>query len=275
MAYSKEMQTAISKASELPALSNAALVLLNVLDSPNTTRDQIIYLIEIDEVLCANAYKYANSAFFSPRRKIELISEIVDYLGFNALKQIAITVAAKSIYNNSDMWFDSVFLAYTSRSIAKLTNEDREFCDRVYMMGLLQSMGSIILQYFYPTRYNKLSHETSFWRKLRLEKQEFGFNHLELTAAVLKDWGLPSNITKLLEKQDNYEAFHKENAILEIARRIRKIGLKGNIEIQNYLHKNQNNLNKIMKDFGLKASIHESFKASYIRELYCKAVSLC
>ena len=77
-------------ATQLPAVSTAATQLISIIENPMTSRNQIVDLLKVDEILFAECFKHANSAAVGAFRKFVTIHEIVDILGFSHIKRVAL-----------------------------------------------------------------------------------------------------------------------------------------------------------------------------------------
>lgn len=200
-------------------VSHAATSLLNIIDDPEATRDEVSYLVSVDQGLCANAFKYANSAAMGSRREIESISEIVDYLGFNTLKQIATFVVAKSFVTDNELWFQSVFIANAAKRIAKLLNEETHVQDHSYTVALFLTYGRAILKNYYKSKFDQIMKLDDYFAQLDKEREIFNYNHHEVSATLLAQAGLPKSLISSISSQAERDSkgFTRVNAVIELA----------------------------------------------------------
>ncbi len=229
------------KLDSLPASSPAVTKLLSIIDDPKTTRDDILKLVTLDQVLFANAFKYANSAAVGSFRKLESLTEIIDILGFGILKNIAVLTALRSVTVDKKLWFEGVFLAIAAKTIAKKLNKDKHYCDEIFIAGLMQSYGVFVLSHFYPDSYAEFRAMTNYQERIAKEREVFEMSHLDISAAVLLDWGLPQKVTEIIANQASYKgkATEEQNTIIELARFLLGMESKGDEEIKYLLKSNQ------------------------------------
>ncbi len=209
-----------NRAEQLPAMSSAASVLLGVIDDPDVTRDEVAYLVSIDPVLAANSFRVANSAFYGSKREFENIKQIVDFLGLHAVQQIAVFVAAKSIFPVKEIWFQSVYIANAAKKLAhKLDRTDAEI-DLAYTAALFENYGEILLSNFYREEYLESQSFQDFYSRLKREKEIFGYNHIEISAIALASMGIPQRVLNIIESSNSPlgDSYQDLNVIIEVAR---------------------------------------------------------
>lgn len=208
------------KLDQLPASSPAVTKLISVIDNPDTTRDEVLRLVTLDQVLFANAFKYANSAAIGSYRKLKSLTEIVDILGFGILRNIAILTALRSVGQDKLLWQEGIFIAIAAKKISNLLNLNGDLAEHVFMAALMQSYGAFALNHFYPKEYGAIKDIKDFKQRLAEEKKTFGMNHLELTVMSLKQWGLPERVTEIIANQENHSSnkLAQLNTIIDLSR---------------------------------------------------------
>ena len=230
-----------SKLDSLPASSPAVTKLLSIIDDPKTTRDDILKLLTVDQVLFANAFKYANSAAIGSCRKLKSLTEIIDILGFAILKNIAILTALRSVTVDKKLWFEGIFLAVAAKAIAKELKKDRNYCDEIFIASMMQSYGVFVLSHFYPDTYSKFRSMTDYQERIEKERETFEMSHLDISATVLLDWGLPAKVIEIIANQAAYKdkATEEQNIIIELARFLSGMESKGDEEIKYLLESDE------------------------------------
>ena len=248
------------KLDSLPASSPATTKLLSIIDSPKTTRDDVLNLITLDQVLFANAFKYANSAAMGNYRRLESLTEIIDILGFRVLKNIAILTALRSVPVDKELWFEGIFLAVAAKSIAQYLKKDRDYCDTIFIASVMQSYGVFVLSNFYPETYRNFRSLTNYQERIEKERETFEMSHLDISTTVLLEWGLPSNITEIIANQASYEgtSTEEENIIIELARTLLNMKSMSNDEIDNQVQSNET-LQTNLKKYKIDLMINQKF----------------
>ncbi|MDA0772821.1 MAG: HDOD domain-containing protein [Cyanobacteria bacterium] len=241
------------KLDSLPASSPAVTKLISIIDNPTTTRDDVLRLLTLDQVLFAHAFKYANSAALGSCRKLVSLTEIVDVLGFSALKSIAILTALRNISTNRGQWFNAIFTALAAKRIAITLSKEAEFCEDVFMAAMMQQYGLFAIMNFYPKEYKKINQSLSYNERLKQETKLFGYNHLELSTRVLEIWGLPKKIVSVVANQESQEndQLNKYNQIIDIARAILESGrFKNENNFKDFIKTNKKLLSELKLKIG-------------------------
>lgn len=257
----------VKKLDNLPTSSPAVTKLISIIDNPTTTRDDVLHLLALDQVLFANAFKYANSAALGACRKLESLTEIVDVLGFNVLKSIAVLTALHNVSNNKELWFNGIFIAIAAKKIALKLNKDANFCDDIFMATMMQQYGLFAIIHFYPDQYQEIDTNLDFYQKLEQETTRFGYNHLNLAAKVLETWGLPKKVISIITNQESKknEILEPYNLIIDLARTILEAGrLETEDKFDCFVETNK----ALLKDLAF------DLKLDYIEEIFAETRSL-
>jgi len=197
----------------IPSPPSIAVRILDAVKIDGKSFDGLANIISSDPALSAKILMVANSSFYKMPRKIDNISKALSILGTNTLKNIALSfVIAKELRGVSEGGFDFDFFwkraltAAVSTSILSpyisAKNED------LFVTALLQDIGIVIMYLCRKDDYLKVLDEkrASSISIEEAEKKVFGFDHPELGAEVLKNWGIPETIYGPIRYHHRYEA---------------------------------------------------------------------
>lgn len=189
----------ILKSDELPTLPTVASQLITLTAREDTTLADIGELVSRDISLSAKILKVSNSAFYSFPQQIGSIKQAVSILGMNAVRSLVLSFSfltmkagtVKSRFDFEKFWEKSLTSAVTARLIlGKVKGVDTE---EVFVSGLLQNLGELILARSFPEEYDQVlraveedQHDT-----LTAEETVFGMNHTQVGAEVARNWGFP------------------------------------------------------------------------------------
>lgn len=255
------------KASQLPAISTVLIELINIIDNPKTTKNQITELVNQDQVLCADIFKYLGSAEFSLSRKPNNINEAIDYLGLSRLKDLVFLISTRNMFLDVELWYESVFIANTARKFARLLNKSNDYCEEIYMAGLLFTLGKIAFKKFYREEFDQIDPELSINERIQLEEQFFGLNFIDLSYKLLEFSGLPPKTLLIIKNQQlsyEAEAYNSQNLLLDYAYNLVKLEYAGDYEIE---EKKPDlrllelySLDKLSVDYPMVKKLHEEAK---------------
>ena len=191
---------------QLPALPRVAMEVIEMVDNPKTSASRLGKLISADQALTAKVLKIANSPFYGFPKKISTIDFAIIVLGFDALKEIVISISlVSSLQKKSDAWFDSRAFwdhAIASGVIARRLARDLGYriSGEVFVAALLHDMGiSILHRYFNPEfrRIAEIAHETEL-SFLEAEESVLQVTHAEVGGWLASRWNLPDHLTEAI-----------------------------------------------------------------------------
>jgi putative nucleotidyltransferase with HDIG domain len=157
-------------------------------------------------VLTAKLLKIANSPFYGFPRRIATIDFAIVVLGFDALKDIVISVSLLSALNKNDSkFFDPrAFWDHCVAAGAAARKFSHDFNYRVsgeaFVAGLLHDIGILIETQYFPKEFREVIKTTkmksiSF---LEAEKEIFGVTHEEIGSWLAERWNLPEQLVEAI-----------------------------------------------------------------------------
>ncbi len=189
--------------SELSSIKNIVTGLIRIINDPKSTARDLTDLIQIDPPLTAKVLRLANSAYYSPREKVSEITRAVIWVGYDAIKELAISQKVCEIFSNSQvdgeysrelLWKHSLAVALLAKLIYR-----REFGERgenIYAAGLLHEIGIIASDQLFPVKFHQLLHrsKTNEQNLINCEYQDSGYDHSESGKAIMEHWQIPEEI---------------------------------------------------------------------------------
>ncbi|QPK62079.1 HDOD domain-containing protein [Methylomonas sp. LL1] len=224
-------QTLARQVRNVFSLPEIVVTINQILNSAEPNFTELEEVILHDPALTVKLLKLVNSPYYGFTNKIDSVSRAVAMLGLQELKNLVLGVAvtaqfdsiSETLVDMNTFWYHSVVKGVLAKILAKhfkLNNPER-----FYIAGLLSSLGQLILFSQYPQQSARiLSHpDQSDAAILQLEKELFGFDYAELGAALLQEWKLPDEISRLVLYQFdplNENAPQGEACILHVAAKI-------------------------------------------------------
>ena len=194
----------------MPSPSGVALELMHLTKDNDPCIKDIAHLIQSDPILAGRVLKYVNSARFGMNRPVSAISEAIARLGTRVVSQLSFELSILSnsqpgrcrTFDYANFWSRSIATAFAARAIAAYDNAMGP--EEAYTCGLVGNIGQFALASVYPDDYAKiLSKSPDRESLLCMENAMFATEHVELTSAMLKDWGLPqTQITSIAAQND-------------------------------------------------------------------------
>ncbi len=191
----------------LPPLPQIVSVLIEKFDNPDVSAKEIAEIMQKDQSLVAEVLKIVNSPYYGLKREIISAYHAINILGYQNMKSLIIAIRYGKLFNRNDenhltMWRHSLSTALFSKYIAKELKYKN--LEEIFVTGLLHDIGKLALYTNLGEKYKKIiemvkAGEGDFYE---LEKEEFGFTHLEVGAFVAENWRLSSMVK-------NVSFFHK------------------------------------------------------------------
>ena len=195
----EETLAAVLSSDELPTLPTVASEIITLTAREDTTLSDIANLVSKDTALSAKILKVSNSAFYSFAQQISSINQAVSILGINAVRSLVLSFSFLSIkgknkkvhFNFERFWKNSLAGAVASKLILeRVKGADTE---EIFICGLLQNLGELILARTFPKEYEEVLAKISEgqYDALNAEKDTFGTSHPTIGYEVAKNWGFP------------------------------------------------------------------------------------
>ena len=201
---------AISGISHIATLPEITLRIIELVEDPDSTAQDLHKVISNDPALCSRILKVVNSAFYGLPGQIGSINRAIVLLGLNAVKNIAIAASLAKLFrggaltpdfNAKDLWGHSVATAVASRMLASVMKLG--LADEAFLAGLIHDIGIVVeIQYDRQklidvvSRLNPADGVPSA-NMLELEEEIFGANHQDFGRGLCEKWKFPDSFAKV------------------------------------------------------------------------------
>ncbi|MBV8679734.1 MAG: diguanylate cyclase [Aquitalea sp.] len=205
----------------LPSPKGTVFKIMQLSEHNNVPLPELIAVLNTDPVMIGRLLKLANSAAFVRNRPaVALTPDVLMSIGLNAVHQLALTFALVAEHRRGlCKQFD--YDGYWSRALAcgaamqLLGNQLRLApAGELFTIGMLSSIGQLAMASLHPEAYGELiaRHGGPYARVLtRLEREQFGYHHLDIAGALLRDWGLPRMFCDAVIQQEDPDGCRPDN----------------------------------------------------------------
>ena len=203
---SPQLRSILSGLTTLPSLPEMYLALETEFRSENGSAQAVANIISGDMAMTAELLKLTNSAYFSSVGRVSTPLQAVRILGFETVqslvlrigifRQLSATGGTVMLMRSLDSY--SVRMGMTARALAEAEGLDENTCSMAYCVGLLSSIGCLILLDSYPDRMKTLIKRVE-QENITLddaEQAEFGACHEVVGAYLLGLWGFADPIVE-------------------------------------------------------------------------------
>ncbi len=199
----------------LPTPKGIALELIKLTGRDDYSSTEVALLISTDPALSVRVIHAANALIISSVRGIVTISDAITVLGMRAIRQLVIGITMMidhqhgpcKQFDYGHFWSSSLLTGIAIRHLALQAKFASS--EELFMVGLLANIGELAMSTAYPEKFGSLTQNTArddIAGLYQLEQQQFGFDHGELSSAILAELSFPL-IFQMMARD-----YHREHA---------------------------------------------------------------
>jgi HD-like signal output (HDOD) protein len=199
---------AVKQLSHIATLPEVTLGIIELVENPNSSAQDLNALIGRDPALSARVLKVVNSAFYGLPRQIGSINRAISLLGLNAVKNIAIAASLAKLFRGGslcdrfdakDLWTHSVAVATAAKLLAKEARMSSG--DEAFLAGLMHDIGIMVelqcdraklAQVFADMQFDADGNALIDFRMA--ERAVFGADHGHFGEALCEQWKFPRSL---------------------------------------------------------------------------------
>jgi HD-like signal output (HDOD) protein len=188
---------------QLPPFSPILNRLIATLANENVSFADVAEQIEKDTVLAGNVLRAVNSAMFGRRGTINSVRHAVALLGFDRLRNTALSLSIPRIWNQNRVPADWPARAFNLHSVATGLLADMlaqrvpvSYPEGAFVAGLLHDIGKLLFAIALHEEVEavRLIAESGACNLIEAEMETIGVTHAEMSGIVLERWNLPPPI---------------------------------------------------------------------------------
>ncbi|MEM1422428.1 MAG: HDOD domain-containing protein [Planctomycetota bacterium] len=229
---------AVREISQIAMLPEITIRIIELVEDPNSTANDLHQIISNDPALCARILKVVNSSFYGLPGQIGSINRAIVLLGLNAVKNIAISASLAKLFRGGqlsphfsarDLWTHSVATATAAKVIAddmKVASSDEAF-----LAGLVHDLGIMVEMQFDRQKLIEVIEKVApdadgvpASCMLEAEREVFGATHQEFGRGLATKWKFPKTLIDVVSHHHDPTAVVEEHrklpALLHIADRV-------------------------------------------------------
>ena len=200
---SPELEKKLTEAVEkMPAFPKSVQKILELTRNLDCEPKHLVQVIEKDPVMTVKILRVLNSVHCNLPNKITSVNHSVVFLGFNTIKNLALSIASVGIlpkYNTAGFDMQQYLLhSLTTAGIAKLLGDKLAGADPMdcYIAGLLHDFGKVVFAQFMPDEFSQaLLKSSSENISLHLaESQVIGVDHTVVGSMLAEKWQFPPTL---------------------------------------------------------------------------------
>lgn len=199
--------SAIREISHIATLPEITLKIIELVEDPKSTAQDLNKVISNDPALCSRILKVVNSSFYGLPGQIGSINRAIVLLGLNAVKNIAIAASLAKLFRGGeltknfsarDLWMHSTQVAAVCKLIADKMKVG--LSDEAFLAGLIHDIGIVVE--FQSDRHKladvfaRMTYDANGVPQsnmLDVETEVFGANHQDFGAGLCEAWKFPKS----------------------------------------------------------------------------------
>ncbi|MEE9543620.1 MAG: HDOD domain-containing protein [Thermodesulfobacteriota bacterium] len=208
----KRLKKTVEELVRLSTIPVSLKKILEVIENERASHKDLVSAIEHDQSLASRIVSMANTAFYGYAREVKDIQTAVTILGFNMVRNLAISTSLFKLNGNHGamadklrkLWTHSYEVAVASALIAERTGLAKK--DEAFLSGLIADIGRVILYQIYGEVYMKVSNYGREGLLIR-EEEAFGGDHQMVGAWFLNHYKFSKECVISLKEHHTPEKF--------------------------------------------------------------------
>ncbi len=187
---------------KIPVMPQVSYKVLNLLQNPEVSLNDIVEAIRDDQALAMTVLKVANSAYYAGLQEVKDLLTACSRLGLRTLANVVQMYASQNIFHSDKnelntllerLWKHSVATAHASNDLATAVAQPHP--EELFLAGLLHDVGYIILmQILYQSKSSNLSQILSSEELTREVLFQF---HTLVSLFIFEKWEIPDEFALL------------------------------------------------------------------------------
>lgn len=207
-----ETLEAIKRSAAIPSMPLIATRCYEMTSDPDCDFTKLVELLSTDPGIASDILRLSNSALFGVTRQVGSLKQAITLLGMKRVRDLVmarylvqmVNESATDLIDINYFWRRSLTTGILSSKFADTLAPQKR--DELFIGGLLADVGVVILAKALPSKYAPAAeqyrpHGTDDW--IADEYNLMGVEHGEVSAMVLEQWKLPS---ELVEAVRNHHA---------------------------------------------------------------------
>ena len=196
----------------LPSPKGVALAIMQASQREDSTVQEIARLVQSDPALMGRLLAHANSAATGLRPCVS-VQDAVNRIGLRSTRTLALSFSLIDQYGQGNcigfdyagFWSQSLLMAVAMTQLGSPLKLGS--ADDLFSCGLLARVGCLALATAYPVQYaGILEHRDSTSALLARERSVLLTDHLQMSARLQAQWGIPATLIEPIEFMEDSSA---------------------------------------------------------------------
>lgn len=214
-----------ANAGDVFVLPEAIIKIKQLIDDDAASMDDIADVINYDPAIMSQVLKISNSALYNFPHTITTVTKCIKVIGTRSVYDLVLAYGVASAFKDIDpdivdlekFWEQSVSCALLCKYFAEELGLKES--EKLFVCGLLHNLGELVMVQLNSEVANKCASISSVDTPLLLQKKHVGFSYADISSELLKNWGIPTDISQIVAKTHvcEHTAISKEEKIIQLA----------------------------------------------------------
>lgn len=180
--------------------------IIHITNSPDATSDQVASIVRLDQSLTTKVLRLANSAYYGRRSQAETVSEAINVLGFNSIRNLAASASVVDAlfprqmfpgFGWQEMWIHSVTCAVAAEVICqRMRCASVRSAETAFIAGLLHDVGKLVVARALPARFRQIVEDCQKQQHPMVdsEKSLLSTDHANIGGQLAQQWDFPEKL---------------------------------------------------------------------------------
>ncbi|WP_158966862.1 HDOD domain-containing protein [Paraglaciecola sp. L3A3] len=212
-------------ANDVFVLPEAVMKIKQLIDDEATSMEDIADVINYDPAIMSQVLKISNSALYKFPSTITTVRKAIQVIGTRSVYDLVLAYGVTQAFKDIDttvvdlerFWELGVNCALLAKYFAEELGIKE--AEKLFVCGLLHNLGELVLVQLNPELARKGSEVDEKCRPLAMQKKYLGFSYSAISAELLKQWGIPQDISDIISHIHVSErpAETKEQKIIQLS----------------------------------------------------------
>lgn len=204
-----QLESLIEQSKELPPLPEIYIRVSELLESDTANAQEVGEAVQTDPSLTARVLKMINSAYYGLPHQVTSISQAISLLGRQQIKHILMGSVLAGVFKDiniegfplQEFWEHSIKTAIIARHLA-MQNIHVIDHEAFFTAGLLHDIGRLVIAQVAADKLAEIDQlvAVSGVDIVETESDKLGVTHVEVGAALMRKWNMPSLLTQCVVK---------------------------------------------------------------------------
>ncbi len=209
----RNLEKAIARMGDLPAMPEVVTEVLRMTQDASTTMADVSEVIQRDPALTAKILRVSNSSYYGMRQHVGTVKLALVILGVRELRNIVLGISVFEALRTDktgellsrDFWRHSVMVAALAKKLGSALQLG--FLGEDFIAGLLHDIGKMVLWRQLGDQYVDIFEESGGASEAlcALEEDRLSFTHADAGAALAEHWNLPKTLSDALWYHHTYD----------------------------------------------------------------------